>query len=146
MAHKGTAYRLRPESDLWLDATEFERHCEAGLRGPLTGNAEEETWLVSRRPPPLPGDYMPEALYEDWSAEMRERLLTLYFRAADRLAGALIDRGQYEEALSACQAILARDACSEHAYRLLMLAYSRQGNRPRPCAPISAASKPYATV
>ena len=50
---------------------------------------------------------------------------------ADRLAGALIERNQYEEALNACQAILARDACWERAYRLIMLAYFRQGNRPQ---------------
>ena len=106
--------------------------CEAGLHGPLSGSGTEETLGHLRAALRLyTGDYLPEALYDDWSAEARERLLTLYLRAADRLAGALIDRGQYEEALTACQAILARDNCWERAYRQMMLAYARQGNRPQ---------------
>ena len=114
------------------DAAEFERQCEAGLRGPLSGAGSEETLARLRAALDLyEGDYLPEALYEDWAAETRERLLTLYLRAADRLAGALIDRDRYEEALNACQAILARDPCWERAYRLAMRAYTAQGNRPQ---------------
>lgn len=123
---EGTAYRLRPEADLWLDAAEFEAYCERGLHGPL----DEEAITALRSALALyAGDYLPEALYEDWAAEQRERLLTLYLRAADRLADALIERGQVEEGLDICQAILARDVCWEHAYQLMMSAYTRQGNR-----------------
>lgn len=132
IAREGTAYRLRPEADLWLDAAEFEAACEAGLRGPLTGSGAQETLSRLRAALHLyTGDYLPEALYDDWSVEARERLLTLYLRAADRLAGALIDCNQYDEALTTCQAILAHDDCWERAYRLMMLAYMRQGNRPQ---------------
>ncbi|MBI4779717.1 MAG: hypothetical protein HY785_00180, partial [Oscillatoriophycideae cyanobacterium NC_groundwater_1537_Pr4_S-0.65um_50_18] len=63
--------------------------------------------------------------------EERERLLALYLRAADKLAGALIERGQYDEGLELCQKILAKDVCWERAYRLMMTAYAKQGNRPR---------------
>ena len=125
-----------------MDAIVFEAVCEAGLHGPLSGSGTEETLGHLRAALRLyTGDYLPEALYDDWSAEARERLLSLYLRAADRLAGALIDHGQDEEALTACQAILARDDCWERAYLLMMLAYARQGNRPRPCASTNAASK-----
>jgi DNA-binding SARP family transcriptional activator len=122
----GTAYRLRPEADLWLDAAEFETHCERGLHGPLDDRAVAELRAALAL---YAGDYLPEALYEDWAAEQRERLLTLYLRAADRLADALIERGQLEEALDICQAVIMRDACWEHAYQLMMLAYARRGNR-----------------
>ncbi len=54
----------------------------------------------------------------------------MYLRAADKLAGLLIERSEFEEALDICQAILARDACWERAYRLIMTAHARQGNRP----------------
>jgi len=132
VAREGTAYRVRPEADLWVDAIAFEAVCEAGLHGPLTGSSTEETLSHLRAALRLyTGDYLPEALYDDWSAEARERLLSLYLRAADRLASTLIDRGQDEEALTACQAILARDDCWERAYRQMMLAYARQGNRPQ---------------
>jgi DNA-binding SARP family transcriptional activator len=126
VVREGTAYRLRPEADLWVDAGEFTERCERGLHGPVNDDAiaalREGLRLYA-------GDYLPEAIYEDWATDERERLLTLYLRAADRLAGALVERGQYEEGLDLCQAILGRDVCWEHAYRLMMIAYARQGNR-----------------
>lgn len=120
---EGTAYRLRPEADVWLDAVEFERACEQGLRVGDLGQLRSALRLYR-------GDYLPDALYEDWASEERERLLSLYLRAADKLAGLLIERGEHDEALDICQAILARDACWERAYRLMMTAHARQGNRP----------------
>ena len=122
----GAGYRLRPEADLWVDAAEFEALCERGLRGTMDDDA-----IASLRSALAlyAGDYLPEALYEDWAAEQRERLQTLYLRAADRLADALIQRGQVEEGLDICQAVVARDSCWEHAYQLMMQAYVRQGNR-----------------
>lgn len=123
VVREGAAYRLRPEADLWLDTIEFERACEAGLRSSDLGQLRSALRLYR-------GDYLPDALYEDWASEERERLLSLYLRAADKLAGLLIERSEYDEALDICQAILARDACWERAYRLMMSAHARQGNRP----------------
>jgi len=120
---EGAAYRLRPEADVWLDAIEFERASEAGLRTGDLGQLRSALRLYR-------GDYLPDALYDDWASEERERLLSLYLRAADKLAGLLIERGDYDEALDICQAILARDACWERAYRLTMTAHAKQGNRP----------------
>ena len=77
------------------------------------------------------GDYLPDAIYERWASEEREHLLTLYLRAADKLAGSLLERGQTDECLKVCQLILARDTCWERAYRLMMAAYAQQGNRPQ---------------
>jgi LuxR family transcriptional regulator, maltose regulon positive regulatory protein len=83
---EGTAYRLRPEADIWFDAAEFEALCERGLRADASGFADEDTLRAALEL--YGGDYLPDALYEDWAAEPRERLLTLYLRAADRLAEA----------------------------------------------------------
>ena len=74
------------------------------------------------------GDYLPDALYEDWSSEEREQLLALYLRTADRLASELIEQGAHEEGLELCEAILSKDSCWERAYRLMMAAYAAQGN------------------
>ena len=46
VAREGTAYRVRPEADLWVDAIEFEAVCEAGLHGPLSGSGTEETLAI----------------------------------------------------------------------------------------------------
>jgi two-component SAPR family response regulator len=77
------------------------------------------------------GDYLPEALYEDWASAERERLLTLYLSSASRLAELLLERLAYQEAIALAEAVLARDACWEEAYRVLMQAYERRGNRPQ---------------
>jgi DNA-binding SARP family transcriptional activator len=128
----GTAYQLRPDADLWLDAADFQRECEAGLRlsdsdAPVI---DEAILHLQAGLQAYGGDYLPDALYEDWSSDERERLLSLYLRAADKLASLLFDRERYNEVLDVCQLILARDACWERAYRLMMLAHDRQGNRP----------------
>jgi len=119
-------YGLRPEADVWLDAAEFEREAEAGLHA--TGPQSIMHLQAALRL--YTGDFLPEALYEDWASEERERLLALYLRAADKLAGLLVEQAQYEEGLAVCQLILNRDACWERAYRLMMLAYARLDNRP----------------
>lgn len=50
-------------------------------------------------------------------------------RSADRLAQALAEQGRNEEVIALAERMLAHDNCWERAYRLLMLAYARQGNR-----------------
>ncbi len=130
IVREGTAYRLRPEADLWLDSAAFERECDLGLR--LSATQPDQT--IGHLQSALSlyhGDYLPDALYEDWSSEERERLLALYLRAADKLGTLLIESERYNEGLEISQAILARDACWENAYRLMMMAYARQGNRPQ---------------
>ncbi len=131
IAREGATYQLRPDADLWLDADEFERLAEAGLHAIEAGEVDLGSRNLQAALRLYAGDFLPEALYEDWASETRERLLALYLRAADRLAGTLIRRGQNADGLAVCQLILSRDACWERAYRLMMVAYARQGNQPQ---------------
>lgn len=126
IAREGATYGLRPGADVWLDAAEFEKAAEAGLRGSAGSDtvAQLQSALAFYN-----GDYLTDALYEDWASAERERLLTLYLRAADKLAGLLVESGQWDPGLRVCGLILARDACWERAYRLMMVAYARQGQR-----------------
>ncbi|MGQ9839584.1 MAG: AfsR/SARP family transcriptional regulator [Anaerolineae bacterium] len=124
----GSTYRLRPEADLWLDAEAFRTACEGGLRLLAAGKADEGLAQLRSGLALYRGDYLPDALYEDWASEERERLLALYLRTADRLATELIARQAYDEGLQLCEAILTRDVCWERAYRLMMAAYAAQGN------------------
>jgi two-component SAPR family response regulator len=75
------------------------------------------------------GDYLPESLYEPWLAEERERLASTFLELADRLTEMYIAQGQYAEAIDLSQRVLTRDKCWERAYRHLMLAYERLGDR-----------------
>lgn len=125
----GATYRLRPEADLWLDADAFRTTCEHGLHLLSTGATEEALPHLRAGLRLYLGDYLPDALYEDWASEERERLLALYLRTGDRLAAVLIEHGEYEEGLRHCEALLAKDICWERAYRLMMVAHTRLGNR-----------------
>lgn len=128
IAREGTTYLIRPEADLWLDVADFEHAAQTGLRAPAPEAAIPALQAALRL---YAGDYLPDAVYDDWTADERERLLTLYLQAADRLAGLLLEQGQPEEALQVGQGILARDPCWERAYRVMMLAYDQLGNRPQ---------------
>jgi ATP/maltotriose-dependent transcriptional regulator MalT/DNA-binding SARP family transcriptional activator len=124
----GSRYGLRPEADLWLDAAEFEAQVNQGdrLYAAQPGVALDHLRKALRL---YEGDFLQEYPYAEWASEERERLLTTYLRAAERLASALAQRGEWQETIDVCQAILARDDCWEQAYRLLMAAHAQLGNR-----------------
>ncbi|MBU0702467.1 MAG: transcriptional regulator [Chloroflexi bacterium] len=124
----GSLYGLRSGADLWLDAEQFERLVAEGDRH-FDHNLGAGIDCYRQALAFYQGEYLQECPYEDWCSEERERLLTLYLRAADRLACALVEREQWEEAIAVCQSILARDDCWEQAYRLMMIAYAHLGNR-----------------
>ncbi|MGC9399833.1 MAG: BTAD domain-containing putative transcriptional regulator [Anaerolineae bacterium] len=128
VARDGTRYGLRPEADIWLDVARFEQQVEAGDRrfdqAPAMAAEYYREALALYH-----GDYLQEYLYEDWCSEERERLLTLYLRAAERLGGILAQQEAWEDVVEIGQAILLRDNCWEQAYRLLMRAYVALGNR-----------------
>ncbi len=125
---EGTLYGLRPGADLWLDAEQFERLAAEGDR--LVRQGDEA--FIERYRAALAlygGDFLRDYPYDEWCSEERERLLGVWLHAADRLAAALAERGRWQEVIDVGQAILQQDECWEQAYRLLMLAYARLGNR-----------------
>ncbi|MBU1878014.1 MAG: tetratricopeptide repeat protein, partial [Chloroflexi bacterium] len=128
VARSGSRYGWRPEADVWLDVDQLERLIAEGdgqfEREPQAALEHYRQALALYQ-----GEYLPERRYEEWCAPERDRLLALYLGAADRLAHALIDSQDWEGAIEVCQTILAHDDCWEQAYRLLMTAYARLGNR-----------------
>ncbi len=125
---EGTLYGLRPGADLWLDADQFEQAVRDGDRLARQGDeAFIERYRVGLAL--YGGDFLQDYPYDEWASEERERLLGLWLHTADRLAAALAERARWPEVIDVCQAILQRDECWEQAYRLLMLAHARLGNR-----------------
>lgn len=123
---EGTAYGLRAGADMWIDADEF---AQLLARADAARGDDALDWY--RRALALyHDDYLSvDARYDAWASAERERLLGLYLRAADRLAAELYARGAYDECLTWCEKILARDRCWEHAYRLMMRAHAARGDR-----------------
>jgi len=113
-------YGLNPDAGVVVDADDFERLAASDDADSL----REALELYE-------DDYLPDALYEDWSAPVRRRLQHLYLDTAERLARLLLEAEAWDDAIQVCHAILARDSGWEAAYRLLMRAYAAQDNRPR---------------
>jgi len=129
IARLGASYGLNPEAPIALDVTEFEAGIAAGAA------AEKQVGAAAvdhyRRALALyHGEYLPDALYEDWSSGERERLAALYLTSAGRLARLLLEQGQLIEAIDWSRKVLTADNCWEEAYRLLMRAHMANGNRP----------------
>jgi DNA-binding SARP family transcriptional activator len=126
IARTESAYGWRAGADVWIDAAEF-----AQLIARAEASSGDAALAGLRRALALyRDDYLiADARYDDWAIAERERLLALYLRAADRLAAELLARDACDECLAWCEKILARDRCWEHAYRLMMRAYARRGDR-----------------
>ncbi len=126
IARADSAYGLRAGADVWLDADEFARLIALAEKS----NGDAALGLYRRALALYQDDYLiADARYDDWAVAERERLLTLYLRAADRLAAELLACHAYDEAIGWCEKILARDPCWEHAYRMMMQAYAARGDR-----------------
>ncbi len=121
---EGTRYRLRPGADLWLDAELF----LVGVRAALHNPEEHFEQLQSALCLYL-GEYLPSALYETWAAEERERLAALFLEASDQVMDVLLRRERFVEVIEVAQRVLGQDNCWERAYRHLMFAYARLGDR-----------------
>ncbi len=129
IARDGSAYRLRPNADIWLDCAEFQTGCAAGVRLLDQGQTEAGMQRLHAALQLYQGDFLPDALYESWAEAERERLRNTFLRSADRLAQVYAEQRRDEELIALSERILACDNCWERAYRFLMLAYARQGNR-----------------
>jgi ATP/maltotriose-dependent transcriptional regulator MalT/DNA-binding SARP family transcriptional activator len=118
VTRKDHVYGLNPAARVLVDVDDF---------GQLAASDDEES--LRRALALYEDDYLPDGLYEDWSAAERQRLRHLYLTTAERLARHLLQAGSWDEVVEVCQAILARDNCWEAAYRLSMQAHAAQGNR-----------------
>lgn len=130
IVREGTLYGWRAGADVVLDVEQYEQAIATG--DALWGHDSEAALAQYRVALALYlGDYLQEYPYAEWAVEERERLRGLYVRTAERLAQALAARGVWAEVIEVCEALLLRDNCWEEAYRLLMIAQARLGNRPQ---------------
>jgi len=123
-----TLYGLRPETDIWLDIDEVDRFVTLG-DGLFEADVEAALPYYRQALALYQGEYLQELPYAEWCTEERERLQALILRTAERLARTLVAKGNWEEAIEVCQTILSLDDCWEQAYRLMMTAFDRLGNR-----------------
>jgi len=121
-------YLLKLPPGSWVDYEEFENRLRPLLERredrPPDADALTEILALYR------GDYLAEALYEDWTVLLRERMRDLYLQGLRLLARLQMQAGRPVAAAHAASRALEIDIWDEEATLLLMQAYQAQGNLP----------------
>lgn len=130
VARQGSSYGLGPAALIQIDALRFESGLAAAAaletQAPDQARRQYELALAL-----YGGEYLPDALYEDWTSLRREQLGALFLTGATRLAQLLETAGDAMAVELWSRRVLAIDRCWEAAYRLLMRAHCTLGNRPQ---------------
>lgn len=123
----GISYQLNLEK-IWIDIHEAEQYIIAANQ---CGDQDTKQCIALYRAAIelYEGTYLPNRLYEDWSAEERERMQVLFIGAYTDLASLILDV-QPMEAIRLMQTALQIDPLWEEAYRIQIQAYINRGNRP----------------
>jgi two-component SAPR family response regulator len=127
ITRQGVTYQLQ-QSDMWIDVEALDDLIAIGNQN-LVDHPELAKQAYYAAAELYQGAYLPNRLYEDWSAEERERVQLLALNALVSLSELLIKENP-EESIRLAQEILQIDHTWEEAYRIQMEAYLEKGNRP----------------
>lgn len=126
---QGLSYGLMASNEVWIDAAECERLLEAARALEAAGEDPSECYREALEL--YEGDFLQDfPQYDAWCEQERDRLKDRYSEASLRLARLLAARDDDAGCAHWCQRLLEKDRSVEEAYRLLMRAYYRQGDRP----------------
>jgi DNA-binding SARP family transcriptional activator len=75
------------------------------------------------------GDFLPEDIYSDWAAPMRDNLRIRYLRALEDAAGIADSSGDRDRALRFYEKMFIADPCNEKACCWLMMRYQSDDRR-----------------
>jgi DNA-binding SARP family transcriptional activator len=127
-AHAAGYQLVAPE--LWVDAEEFERRCQAGRRLDAQGESAQAVQQYTLAADLYRGDFLESSLAE-WALLRRESLKDQFLYVVGRLSIEAMEAGDYHDCILRCQQVLQHDPCREDTYRLLMEAHGRLGQRAR---------------
>jgi len=128
VVRQGSAYYLNLDK-VWIDVDALEKFATIGNK--LFNEDEALSKMAYEKATELyKGIYLPNRIYEDWSSEERERIQILAINAFVTLAEIELKLNP-NESIRLAQNALSIDNCWESAYRILMKAYLKNGNRPQ---------------
>lgn len=90
------------------------KHVTTDLERYFAADDDEEVVAAYR------GEFLPDDVYEDWSAPMRDEVRTRFLTAGHRLAERLAEDGDLDRVLDLARRLLEVDRYDERAHRLLV--------------------------
>jgi DNA-binding SARP family transcriptional activator len=127
LQRNGHAYQLNT-TDIFIDSFAFEALIVIGNQ--IVVENPRLAIIAFRKAIELHnGTFLPSRIYEDWSADERERLQLMYLGVSIELAELLLMESPFES-IQIAQNVLLIDITWEDAYRIQMQAYLKKGNRP----------------
>ncbi|SMB99234.1 ATP-, maltotriose-and DNA-dependent transcriptional regulator MalT [Thermanaeromonas toyohensis ToBE] len=128
---EGNRYGLRTGEDVEVDVDIFIQKVKTGLEYLSKGKKVLAQEFLEEAIALYAGDYLEDALYEDWAALERERMRDLYLSANDGLARIYLEQEDYYRCLYVCGQNLKVDPCWENAYRLMIQCYGKLRQKTR---------------
>lgn len=125
---QGVTYHLNQEK-VWIDIEAIENYIALGNKG--LGEDIAFAKAAFREAIALyQGTYLPNRIFEDWTAEEREKIQVLILGAYTVLAELLVEENPMES-VRLTQHAITIDPTWEDAYKIQMQAYIAKGNRPQ---------------
>lgn len=126
---EGSMIRLNTETDLWVDAHEFEMQVTMAQDAQEAGDMDLALGLFLSALALYKEDYLRENLYEDWPSDRREKLREQWISSMFRVSAICADRCEFADSVRLMKKVLEIDPYRENAYQALMLYLSRSGRR-----------------
>jgi len=126
---EGNMIRLDIESDVWVDAHEFESQVTMAHDAQEAGDIDVALGLYLAALSLYTEDYLHDNLYDDWPSDRREQLREMWISSMFRVAAICADRCEFSDSVRLMKKVLEIDPYRENAYQALMLYLSRAGRR-----------------
>ena len=114
---------------VWTDVGQFLLHLDAAGRMRSGRNTGAQMDEYEKAIDLYKGDFLPDDLYSDWAAPMRERLRVRYVRSLEDAAAIAESSGDRDRALRFYEKMFSNDPCSEKACCWLMARYQSDARR-----------------
>ncbi len=121
-------YRLDPSLTIDCDAIQFESAISDALRNAKRRGANASETL-SAALSLYTQDLLVGESVGDWHVSLHDRLQRLYFDGLQALSSLQLEAGDYADAIATSRRILASDTLDEDAWRRIMTAHARGGER-----------------
>jgi LuxR family maltose regulon positive regulatory protein len=114
---------------VWTDVGQLLYHLDTTDRMKSSGKPENIVGEYEKAFDLYAGDFLPEDIYSDWAAPVRDHLRIRYLRALDDAAGIAESAGDRDRALRFYEKMFIADPCNEKACCWLMTQYHSDARR-----------------